>query len=133
MIQKFIRDESGATAIEYGLIAAGIAVTIITVLTSLGGKLESTLTRVKKSLKLSIYAAREPARCISRATEGSRFRTLGGSLFAFDKAQICEHRIAHSAVSQMLRGQSYLVRKKDLPFRKHVELFLQAAAPLSRR
>ena len=51
MIQKFIRDESGATAIEYGLIAAGIAVTIITVLTSLGGKLESTLTSVKTALK----------------------------------------------------------------------------------
>ena len=36
LLKKFIRDESGATAIEYGLIAAGIAVAIITVVQGLG-------------------------------------------------------------------------------------------------
>lgn len=37
--KKFVRDESGATAIEYGLIAAGIAVVIITAVNGLGTKL----------------------------------------------------------------------------------------------
>lgn len=40
------KDESGATAIEYGLIAALIAVAAITALTSLGGSLETTFTTV---------------------------------------------------------------------------------------
>jgi pilus assembly protein Flp/PilA len=50
MIKKFIRDESGATAIEYGLIAAGISVAIITVVTSLGSKLNSTFSAVQNAL-----------------------------------------------------------------------------------
>ena len=51
MFKKFIRDESGATAIEYGLIAAGIAVAIITVVQGLGTKLTSTFTAVQNALK----------------------------------------------------------------------------------
>lgn len=51
MIRKFLRDESGATAIEYGLIAAGIAVAIIGVVTTLGTKLVSTFTSVQGALK----------------------------------------------------------------------------------
>ena len=51
MFKKFIRDESGATAIEYGLIAAGIAVAIITVVNGLGTKLTSTFTSVQDALK----------------------------------------------------------------------------------
>ena len=39
-MKRFLKDESGATAIEYGLIAALIAVTIIAAVTSLGGALE---------------------------------------------------------------------------------------------
>ena len=50
-IKKFVRDESGATAIEYGLIAAGIAVAIITVVQGLGTKLTSTFTSVQNALK----------------------------------------------------------------------------------
>ena len=50
MIRKFIRDESGATAIEYGLIAAGISVAIITVVTTLGSKLNSTFSAVQNAL-----------------------------------------------------------------------------------
>jgi pilus assembly protein Flp/PilA len=49
-LKKFVRDESGATAIEYGLIAAGIAVAIITVVQGLGTKLTSTFTSVKNAL-----------------------------------------------------------------------------------
>jgi pilus assembly protein Flp/PilA len=51
MVKKFICDESGATAIEYGLIAAGIAVAIITVVNGLGTKLTSTFTSVQNALK----------------------------------------------------------------------------------
>ncbi|MGV3635971.1 MAG: Flp family type IVb pilin [Pseudorhodoplanes sp.] len=51
MILKFLRDESGATAIEYGLIAAGISVAIIAVVTQLGNKLISTFTAVEQALK----------------------------------------------------------------------------------
>jgi pilus assembly protein Flp/PilA len=47
----FFRDESGATAIEYGLIAAGISVAIITVVTSLGTSLNTTFGSVNTALK----------------------------------------------------------------------------------
>jgi pilus assembly protein Flp/PilA len=51
LVKRFVKDESGATAIEYGLIAAGISVAIITVVTGLGSKLETTFTSVKGALK----------------------------------------------------------------------------------
>jgi pilus assembly protein Flp/PilA len=50
-IVRFLRDESGATAIEYGLIAAGIAVAIITAVSSLGSGLNTTFTSVSTALK----------------------------------------------------------------------------------
>jgi pilus assembly protein Flp/PilA len=49
--KKFIRDESGATAIEYGLIAAGIAVAIITVVQGIGTSLTTKLEEVKAGLE----------------------------------------------------------------------------------
>jgi pilus assembly protein Flp/PilA len=49
-IKRFAKDESGATAIEYGLIAAGISVAIITVVNSLGTQLKATFTTVSTSL-----------------------------------------------------------------------------------
>ena len=51
LLAKFANDESGATAIEYGLIAAGISVAIITVVTGLGSKLNTTFTSVSSALK----------------------------------------------------------------------------------
>jgi pilus assembly protein Flp/PilA len=48
---QFLRNESGATAIEYGLIAAGIAVAIIAVVQGLGTKLTSTFQTVSDALK----------------------------------------------------------------------------------
>ena len=51
LISRFLRDEAGATAIEYGLIAAGISVAIIGVVTTLGGKLVTTFTAVSGALK----------------------------------------------------------------------------------
>lgn len=50
-LKSFLRDESGATAIEYGLIAAGIAVAIIVVVGQLGTNLNTTFTKVKDALK----------------------------------------------------------------------------------
>ena len=49
-IVAFLKNESGATAIEYGLIAAGISVAIIAVVQGLGTKLTSTFTTVKNAL-----------------------------------------------------------------------------------
>jgi len=51
LISRFVRDESGATAIEYGLIAALIAVVIIGVLTSIGGNLTTKFQAVSDGLK----------------------------------------------------------------------------------
>jgi pilus assembly protein Flp/PilA len=51
ILRKFLRDESGATAIEYGLIAACISIAIITVATNVGSKLNSTFTQVENALK----------------------------------------------------------------------------------
>jgi len=51
LISRFIRDESGATAIEYGLIAALIAVVIITGLTSVGTNLNTKLNSVATNLR----------------------------------------------------------------------------------
>ncbi|MFN3746019.1 MAG: Flp family type IVb pilin [Hyphomicrobiaceae bacterium] len=48
---RFAKCESGATAIEYGLIAALISVAIITVVTSVGGSLKSTFEKVDEGLK----------------------------------------------------------------------------------
>ena len=48
---RFVRDESDATAIEYGLIAAGISVAIITVVGALGSSLKTTFTSVQTAVK----------------------------------------------------------------------------------
>jgi pilus assembly protein Flp/PilA len=51
LIARFVKDQSGATAIEYGLIAAGIAVAIIAVVQGLGTKLTATFQKVSDNLK----------------------------------------------------------------------------------
>ena len=48
---RFMKDESGATAIEYGLIAALIATVIITALTTIGTNLTTTFAGIGTSLK----------------------------------------------------------------------------------
>jgi pilus assembly protein Flp/PilA len=50
-LQNFRQDQSGATAIEYGLIAAGIAVAIIVAVNTLGTQLNTTFTSVSTQLK----------------------------------------------------------------------------------
>ena len=50
-VKAFLRDESGATAIEYGLIAAGISITIIAVVNGIGTKLDTKFTSVSTQLK----------------------------------------------------------------------------------
>jgi pilus assembly protein Flp/PilA len=50
VLMRFVKDESGATAIEYGLIAAGIAVAIIPVVKGLGANLKTTFGSVQTAL-----------------------------------------------------------------------------------
>ncbi|HET9617574.1 MAG TPA: Flp family type IVb pilin [Pseudolabrys sp.] len=50
-IPRFIKDCSGATAIEYGLIAAGIAVAIIAVVQGIGSKLNASFASISTQLK----------------------------------------------------------------------------------
>jgi pilus assembly protein Flp/PilA len=50
-LMRFLRDESGATAIEYGLIAAGISLAIIAVINGLGARLNTKFTSINSSLK----------------------------------------------------------------------------------
>ena len=50
MLARFIRDEAGATAIEYGLIAALVSVVIIAALTALGSQLSSTFSSVTTTM-----------------------------------------------------------------------------------
>ena len=51
LVSRFVKDESGATAIEYGLIAAGIALAIIAVVNGLGSNLQAKFTSINTSLK----------------------------------------------------------------------------------
>jgi pilus assembly protein Flp/PilA len=51
ILQAFLDDENGATAIEYGLIAAGIALAIIVAVNSLGTALNSNFASISSSLK----------------------------------------------------------------------------------
>jgi len=50
-VRAFLRDERAATAIEYGLIAAGISIAIIAVVNGLGTKLKTTFSSVSSQLK----------------------------------------------------------------------------------
>ncbi len=51
ILRKFMRNEKGATAIEYGLIATLIAIAAITAMTSVGNKLTTTFNNVATNLK----------------------------------------------------------------------------------
>jgi pilus assembly protein Flp/PilA len=51
ILKNFVADESGATAIEYGLIAAGIAIAIIVAVQGVGTQLSTNFTAISTSLK----------------------------------------------------------------------------------
>jgi pilus assembly protein Flp/PilA len=51
LTQRFFNDESGATAIEYGLIAAGISVAIIAVVNGVGTKVNAAFTSIQTQMK----------------------------------------------------------------------------------
>lgn len=51
LLQRFIEDESGATAIEYGLIAAGIGVAVITLVGQVGGEIKIMFERLRDTLQ----------------------------------------------------------------------------------
>ena len=50
LIARFVKNESGATAIEYGLIAAGIALAIITIINGLGSNLKTEFTSINTAI-----------------------------------------------------------------------------------
>ena len=51
LVHKFLADESGATSIEYGLIAAGIGVALITLVGQVGGELRSLFENLQTGLE----------------------------------------------------------------------------------
>jgi pilus assembly protein Flp/PilA len=51
LIARFVKDESGATAIEYGLIAAGISLAIIAVVNGIGSSLNTKFSSINTSLR----------------------------------------------------------------------------------
>jgi pilus assembly protein Flp/PilA len=51
LVSRFVKDEAGATAIEYGLIAAGISVAIIAVVNGIGTKLNTSFGSISTQLK----------------------------------------------------------------------------------
>ena len=51
LVTRFVKDESGATAIEYGLIATGISIAILAVVKNVGTSLNATFTSVQNALK----------------------------------------------------------------------------------
>ena len=57
LLKRFATDESGATAIEYGLIAAGIALAIITAVNALGTQISATFGAVKNGMAAQTPAA----------------------------------------------------------------------------
>ena len=65
LVSRFVKDESGATAIEYGLIAAGISVAIIAVVNGLGTKLITTFSSIfaaGRSVMRGLRSVRSPFR-----------------------------------------------------------------------
>ena len=51
LVKRFVSDDSGATAIEYGLIAAGVSVAIIAVVNGVGTKVSAAFTKVQTQMK----------------------------------------------------------------------------------
>ena len=49
-LMRFVKDDSGATAIEYGLLAAGIALVLITIVTTLGTTLQGVFTAINSGI-----------------------------------------------------------------------------------
>jgi pilus assembly protein Flp/PilA len=51
LVKRFLKNDSGATAIEYGLIAAGISIAIVTVVTTVGSNLSGTFSSVGTAVR----------------------------------------------------------------------------------
>ena len=80
LIARFVKDESGATAIEYGLIAAGIALAIIAAVNGLGTNLNNTFTSINTSLRqVRIRVPNSPIRLIMARWKRSELRDATGS------------------------------------------------------
>jgi pilus assembly protein Flp/PilA len=99
-VMEFLRNESGATAIEYGLIAAGISVAIITVVKSVGTGLNDTFTRCRvHSSKRQSAADRARLRVRWLHAGGRLAMPAGGLLKGIDAK-----RTVRSAILGLLAG-----------------------------
>src|ERR1700726_5015486 len=79
LIARFVKAESGATAIEYGLIAAGISLAIIAIVNGLGSNLNTKFTNINGSLKeVSVSFSGQQGNSIRLSP---RRIALGGGLF----------------------------------------------------
>ena len=79
LVVRFVKNESGATAIEYGLIAAGISVAIIAVVNGLGTKLNTTFAQhfdPAQVIERVVAAIKAPASCRSLFVFGGRLPAL---------------------------------------------------------
>ena len=96
-LQHFLKDESGATAIEYGLIAAGISVAIIAVVQGLGSKLNTTFQSVStRSTKVALTAGEcqrqrgpgaGPFFCCAAAANGKNSRPMSAQRQSAERSQ----------------------------------------------
>jgi pilus assembly protein Flp/PilA len=89
LAKRFANDESGATAIEYGLIAAGISVAIITVVNSLGSQLKTTFSSACHGREIRAVVCRTTAvlanevLCNLAAIASKLLRSIQGPIGAF--------------------------------------------------
>jgi pilus assembly protein Flp/PilA len=71
-VLAFLKDDSGATAIEYGLIAAGISVVIIATVNTIGSTLNTNFTSISTQLSnISLWLAGSEGAAVSAASSGS--------------------------------------------------------------
>ena len=70
LVSRFVKDESGATAIEYGLIAAGISIAIVTAVGTVGSQLNTNFETIKTKLKPAAVRLRQRLRQGPRSYPG---------------------------------------------------------------
>ena len=103
LVSRFVKDESGATAIEYGLIAAGISVAIIAVVNGLGTKLNTTFASVSSRERLpptQIAGVSEIPWSINRQ---QRLLTEKQIIAVYNLLMRCSHKRKQSEVRPWVR------------------------------
>ena len=97
LVSRFVKDESGATAIEYGLIAAGIAIAIITAVNGVGTKLADQLQHHLDLAQVSVARS-----CVKGPGYAGAFIVLA----AVDIMRQCPARMLHASLRVTRRMRS---------------------------